>query len=351
MSLKILHSIIFNELRPWIEERSNPKIFAEKIKKVGTILPVNIGELTNQLKILVAEYPGMATWLDKQNTNSETTFTKLYYVTDLPAFSDIRSKFYSLIISKETDRIFNTFLAKSKSWSNHIDINYHSNNLLKSIKTLIKQTIEEIEDRGFAEAADSNTDIIYFVLHYLKHSLVILYFSIQAINEEHLEQVISHEDFYLLELGQPNTSTTQEIHCVKASPTINSNLNSNQSKFSFGFIGEEKNLKTVITELSNELDLVDRDVAGPEELIKLLTSKNIRSSNIKIKLGCETTMFRYILDRLKLRFTNLTFVSIENSGLFYSKKNNKIKATNLSVSKVVNPKNKDLLDEILNKLG
>lgn len=350
MSLKILHSIIFNGLRPWIIERSNQKPFAEKIKKAGTKLPGTTWELTNQLKILLAEYPGMVTWLDKQNTNSDTALTELYYFTDLPAFSDTISKFYSLIISKEADRIFNTFLPKSKEWSNSIDINYHSNNLLKSIKTLIKQTIEEIEDRGFEEVPGSNSDLTHFVLHYLKHSLIILYFSIQEINQEHLEQVISLEDFFLLELEQP-ISTIQEIHYVKPEPTKTSNKNAKQAKFTFGFVGDENKLRTVISELSNELELVDRDFTRPEDLINVLISKNIQPFSAKIQLGCETTIFRYIVDRFKLRFTNLTFISIENSGLFYSKKNNQIKATNLSVSKVTNPKNKELLDEILNKLG
>ena len=77
----------------------------------------------------------------------------------------------------------------------------------------------------------------------------------------------------------------------------------------------------------------------------------IKPYSSKIHLGCETTVFRYIVDRLKLHFTNLTFITIENSGLFFSKKNNQIKATNLSVSKVTSPKRKELLDEILQKLG
>lgn len=346
MSLKILHSIIFNGLRPWIIESKNPKTFAEKIKKVGTKTPATTGELTNQLKILLAEYPSMVTWLDKQNTHSETAFTELYYFTDLPAFSDTISKFYSLIISKEADRIFNTFLTKSNSWSNNIDINYHSNNLLKSIKTLIMQTIEEIEDRGFEEVPRGNSDQTNFVLHYLKHSLIILYFSIQEINQEHLEEVISHENFCLLELQQPILAI-QEIHSIKPEPASVTDKSLKHVKFSFGFKGDLAKFKKVINDLIDEIELVNRDFSTSEELIHVLTAKNIKPFSTKIQLGCETTAFRYLIEKLKFQFHTLTFSTVGSSGLFYSKNGTLITAQNLFSSKIANYKNSEIIDKIL----
>jgi hypothetical protein len=193
------------------------------------------------------------------------------------------------------------------------------------------------------------SSLTHFVLHYLKLEMIGLYFDIQELNKIHLPSIITLEDFYLTELQLLKSSIVgldkREIEVDTQEIIIT------HKKVNFGFTGNKENLKMVITELTNAVELVNRDFTTPEELINILTSKTIKPFSSKIHLGCETTVFRYIIDRIKHRFTNLTFVTIENSCLFFSKNNNQIKATNLSVSKVDNPKNKDILDEILHKLN
>ena len=346
----MLNSIIFKELMPWNFVPGSLKVKNELIRKVNALEPVNNTELTAQVRQLITEYPALIKWLDKQPLKNETPITSHIHSSILPDYSDATSKYYALLISKEKLRLFNAFLNQSKNWTNKIDIIYHTTIALKNIKALAKHTVKEIKERGLEEIPSESSTLTHFVLHYLKQQLIELYFDIQEVNKDTLITTVSKEDFYLTELQLPKASIIELVKSESKSEPVN-NSRITQKKFCFGFSGDVKKLKIVITELTNELDLVDRDVTTPEELINVLTSKNIKPFSTKIKLGCETTVFRYILDRLKLHFTNLSFISIENSGIFYSKKNNLIKATNLSVSKVNNPKRKELLDNILQKLG
>ena len=336
---------------PWNFVPGSLKAKNEQIKKANALEPVYNTELTEQVRQLITAYPALLKWLDMQPLKNEIPITSHIHSSILPAYTDATSKYYALLISKEKLRLYNDFLHRSNTWSNKIDIVYHTSIALKNIKALVKHTVKEIKDRGFEEATNIRSPLTHFVLHYLKQQLIELYFDIQEVNKASLDSTLSIEDFYLTELQLPITSIIKlEKNEIEQEPTENKGQVT-QYKFSFGFTGHKEKLKIVITELTNELELVNRDLTTPEELISILTSKNFKPYSSKIHLGCETTVFRYIVDRLKLHFTNLTFITIENSGLFFSKKNNQIKATNLSVSKVTNPKRKELLDEILQKLG
>ena len=351
MDITILNSIIFKELMPWSFIPGTLKLKSELIKKANDQEPLTTKKLSEQVRQLITEYPSLLKWLDKQSFKNETPISPHIYSSALPEYSDAASKYYALLISKEKLRLFNAFLNQSKNWTNKIDIIYHTTIALKNIKALAKHTVKEIKERWLEEIPNESSTLTHFVLHYLKQQLIELYFDIQEVNKDTLITTVSKEDFYLTELQLPKASIIELVKSESESEPVNNNSRITQKKFCFGFSGDVKKLKIVITELTNELDLVDWDVTTPEELINVLTSKNIKPFSTKIKLGCETTVFRYILDRLKLHFTNLSFISIENSGIFYSKKNNLIKATNLSVSKVNNPKRKELLDNILQKLG
>jgi hypothetical protein len=260
-------------------------------------------------------------------------------------FTDALSKYYSLLISKETVRIFNTYLSKSDNWSDSIDINYHTTLLLKRIKNLTKQVFKEIADRGLEEHKTNNN--INFVLQYLKHSLITLYFSVQEVHKEVLEQTITLEDFYLLELNKPLTSV-QEIILTNNSISKDSVVKVNK-KFSFGFTGDIDKLKTVIAQLNTSIELLDEN-STTTDLVNTLISKSIQKKSAKIRLGCETVQFIYVINKLSYFFNNLNPKAIEESELFYSKGNTLIKAQNLYKNKISSPKNQETIDKIIKHL-
>lgn len=344
MEIKILNSIIHKELTPWLI-KTDIQIIAEKIRQVGNKEPNQINELTRQIKILVNDFPELSKWLDKQTVSDNREIKQLYYETLIPVFTDAISKYYALLIHKETLRIFNTYLIKSEKWTDSIDINYHTTLLLKRIKNLTKQVFKEIDDRDLEEHQAYN--IINFVLQYLKHSLITLYFSVQEIHKEVLEQTITLEDFYLLELNKPLASV-QEINFTGNSIIKDSIIKVNK-KFSFGFIGDKERLRLVLAQLNSGIELLDEN-SSETDLFNALTAKALTKKSVKIRLGCETVQFSYIVNKLAQYFSNLTPKTIEESGLFYSKKNTLIKAQNLYKNKISNPKNQETIDKIIKHL-
>lgn len=345
MEIKILNSILHKELSPWIIDTGN-KAIAEKLKKVGTKEPNSFDDLLQQIKILVADYPDLSKWLDKQKYKSTSPTTSLYFSTELPGFTDVITKYYSLLINKEVLRIFNAFLLKSNSWNSKVEIIYHTNILLRNIMALTRQVFKEMEERGFEEEQEEYS-LSHFVLQYLKHSLITLYFSVQEVHKEVLEQTITVEDFYLLELNKPLASV-QEIILTGNSIIKDSTIKVNK-KFSFGFNGDKDRLKLVITQLNNTIELIDEN-SSETDLFNALTAKALTKKSVKIRLGCETVQFSYIVNKLAQYFSNLTPTTIEESGLFYSKKNTLIKAQNLYKNKISSPKNQDTIDKIIKHL-
>ncbi len=341
MEIKILNSIIHKELAPWLINIDN-KIIAEKIKKIGNKEPKQFNELELQIKTLVNDYPELLKWIEKQITNDSIEIKQPYYTTSLPVFTDAISKYYTLLISKEIVRVFNTYLSKSDKWTDNIDINYHTTLLLKRIKNLTKQVFKEIADRGLEEHETNNN--INFVLQYLKHNLIILFFSIQEVYKEELEQVISLEDFYLLELGLPLSDIQEIIFLGKVSDPIQTKPDN--KKLTFGFNGDVEKLKSVLSSLDKTIDLINGDTTSLNDLFNILTSKEIKPKSIKIQLNCETANFRYIIDKLKPVFSNLKPISIEKTESFFSKNGVLITAQNLYSSKIENPKLKEDIDKI-----
>jgi hypothetical protein len=97
---------------------------------------------------LLSGYPDLVQWLDKQNTQSPIPLSTGYYKAALPAYIDIFTKYYALIISKEFLHIYNAFLIKSWKWTNKVDIIYNTTILLKSLKALTQQVFK-INERGW----------------------------------------------------------------------------------------------------------------------------------------------------------------------------------------------------------
>lgn len=211
MEIKVLHSILHTSLMPWAFDRGNTKSITEKLKKAGSKEPAFESELIQQLKTLLADYPDLSKWLDKQNTQSPNPLVAHYFIAAFPAYTNNTSKFYSLIISKEALRVFNAFVARSKKWSNKVDAIYQTNLLLKSIKALAQQTVKEMEARGMQDAPTEQSDLVHFVLHLLLQQLIVLYFDVQEHAKHSLDTIISLEDFYLSELNLP-MSSIQRLH-------------------------------------------------------------------------------------------------------------------------------------------
>jgi len=103
-------------------------------------------------------------------------------------------------------------------------------------------------------------------------------------------------------------------------------------------------------EIPEGVELVDEDRCSINDLVSILTSKDLVLGTQPIYLTCETTQFSYIISKLSQHFSNLTPTAIEQSNLFFSKKGNSLKRNNLYKNKTQYPKNQQAIDTILKGL-
>jgi hypothetical protein len=331
MEIKILNSILFKELMPWTFQVKGIKAINEKIKKAGSKAPLTDTELIQQLQVLIADYPDLSKWLTKQKGSNTTTLKHHCFAIDFPTYSDAVSKFYNAIISLETLRVYNAFNSKMQKYSKKVDIVYNTTIALKNIKALTINTVKEIKERGFEEAPTEQSSLPHFVLQLLRQHLTILFFDIQELSKASIDNPTSIEDFYLLDLVLPKVLITElskvEIETEKAEKSIT------KEKLSFGFKGNEAKLKSVISSLNNQVEFLNEENCTAEQLVTILTSKALTTKMHKVYFGCETVQLRYIIDKLKDYFNNLTPTALEKSELFYTKTNKLLKAQNLYSNK------------------
>lgn len=347
MEIKILNSILHDELKPWKLDTSNTRRFTELVRTAKAVAPTTNGELQKQLTTLLADYSNLQKWLAAEAASNNVALKQLLYSIDLPDSSCPVTHFYAAIISAESLRVYNSFIQQSVNWESSIDIPFQTDRLLNSIKILTQQTVAEFQERGFTTIPDEQSSFIHFALYYLQHSLIQLYFSIQESFKDYLKQVTTLEDFYSMDLNLPKVRIVG-LKKIAATPIeeIKSIAQSNNKPFSFGFKGDEAKLRNLILVLCTHKNLLDETVTKPDEFIKLLTTKDINDKEYKIQIGCETNLFQYIADKLKISSPKFNYTNIGRCNYFFTKNGKLIRASLLSNSKSNNPISKQTREEI-----
>jgi hypothetical protein len=93
-------------------------------------------------------------------------------------------------------------------------------------------------------------------------------------------------------------------------------------------------------------NLLDESVTSQDDFTKLLLTKNISDKVYNIQIGCETNLFQYIVDKLKITSPKFTYANIGRCNYFKTKNGNPIQASLLSNSKSNNPLPKKTKEEI-----
>lgn len=331
MEIKVLHSIVHSELMPWSFDQKQQATFNERLKKALVVKPDTLTTITEQQKILLSAYPALTAWIQKQKVNSEATLQELSFETELPKHTDAATKFYSLVIYNECKRLYNLFIVTTKDKKNTVDLNYHTNVLLKKVKILLIHLNKEIQCKQVDDISLIPANLTAFVLHYLKRQLVAFYFSIQEVYKPVLEEVTDLENLFLLELQETidKVIPIKQVHTIERMPVSETPT---EETFSFGFHGDLKKLRTVISELCREIELLDENYSQANDIIHVLTAKKLVPGSKHIRIGCQTKQFRYMLDKLDSYFNHLTLANIEASQCFFSKQDKPITENNLSAS-------------------
>lgn len=349
MEIKILDSILHGELKPWKLDTSSTKRFTELVRAAKAVSPTTNGELQKQLTSLLADYPMLKKWLATEAT-SITELQPLVFTSELPACSSPVTHFYAVVISAETLRVYNSFMQLSVNWNTEIDIPFQTNRLLNSLKVLTKQTVEELEERAFTTIPNEQSSFIHFALYYLQHSLIQLYFSIQKVFENNLPLVTSLEDFYSLDLEEP-LSAMPNLLITNNTPEQNPIKRPKNQKLTFGFIGKKDKLTSVVNALCTQIELLNENVSPADTLIQLLLSKDIKPGQVQIRLQCDNKNFRYVIEQFAPYFSTLSFINIEHSKCFYSRRGQKPLISNdFSKAKSFDPKAKPTIDNIFKQM-
>lgn len=349
MEVKLLDAILHGELKPWKLDASNTRRFTELVKAAKAVSPATTTELQKQLEILLADYPTLQKLLAKNSFADNTAIKMLLHKAEFPNYKDPITQYYFILISALSLRFWNNFLKQSESWTHGTDIQYQVGKTLKGISVLTKQTAAELNEQGFTSIPGEQSSFIHFALYYLKQSLLQLYFSIQEPFKNSLAIVTTQEDFHLLDLEEP-ISNFIPLEFIGTDTDKAKTKKSKKDKFSFGFKGDKESLRSTITQLCLQLELLNDSTNTEDELMQVLTSKDLKPGSVKIHIGCETAQFRYILIGLKKVFDNFSFSHIEKANLFYSKTGTFITAQNLYSSKIDNPKTKEEIDNIIKHL-
>lgn len=351
MEIKILDSIMHGVLKPWKMDSTNTRRYTELVKTAKAVPLNNITELQNRLATLLVDYPTLKKVLTNE-VIADTSLQPLLYKVDFPKYKDAVTHFYYFIITGDTLRVYNTLLQQSQSWTALVDIRYQVGKTLTNVRVLAKQVAAEMKEQQFTTVPDEQSSLVHFALYYLKHNLIQLYFSIQEQFRTSLAQTTTLEDFYLLDLEEPISSIAylERVGDPAGAVQEPNAAYEVQQKISFGFNGNKDKLKATIVQLCQKIDLVNADRTTADGLFAVFTSRDLEANTTSVYLGCETTQFRYIIDKLMPHFTNLTLKGIEKTGAFFSKKGTKITAQNLSAGKVDSPKEKSTIDNIIKQM-
>ncbi len=345
MDIKIFDSILHGKLRPWKIDESDTTQFIDCIKSVPKTVPQTTHELFKTTKTLLNKQAGLLAITQPLNQ----PIKELSFQTVSPVYYNANTQYYLSLISNATTLYYNIFIEQAKQWEDAIDINFQTQKVLKSLIVLAKQTIEELNERSYTDVPDNKSDIVHFALFVLKQNLLTLHQSIQHELKEELQETVSLENLYLLELEIPFDDSISFV----GKPLNQLSVQSKKTlKLSFGFNSFQKKeqLKSIVQQLCLRIDLLNEDISPVDKLLELLFAKDIKPGLIKIQLNTDNIRFRYTIEKLQPYFDSLSFINIERTESFFSKGGTLLNANDMSKAKKSKPKQQQEIDKIFKEV-
>ena len=121
MNSKILNSIYYGELKPWLITFDNERGLKETIRAVSKMPFASISDYENRLKVLLQQLPSLQQSFSALKLQ---ILQPLHYSTSLPEPSTLPQYFYKAIIEAEKIRYYNETLANPFIKDNALDVPY-----------------------------------------------------------------------------------------------------------------------------------------------------------------------------------------------------------------------------------
>ncbi len=287
----------------------------------------------------------------KNNTSYKTT--PLFSINFNERDFGCKRKYYKKLIDNEASKKFNNLINSFPENAIEHEHTFNYQIIFNEFKQYLIEVDEYIEKYNYDRKSiqEENT----YVIQYLKTNMIWLFLELQERYAKYGEEdYLSIEDVYKFYFNE----SIREYEVLKNNVE---NLNENvlkadtktvkkpTKKVSFGYLKEDKVwLLKILKRLQLTIDLLDTST-NVEDLFSLLLSEDFNQFQKKIYLDCKTTEFKYVINKLKIHFKNLTPAIIESTGLFYTKLGKPLTAQNL-YSKSNNPLKKETIDNIFKQI-
>ena|SRR5690554_5602883 len=261
-----------------------------------------------------------------------------------------KKKYYSVIIFNDTQSMIEGFKKEFPSNAIEEELRFTYNSLHKKIQKYLKSIAQYIKENEITE--DLNSDLSY-IINYLKFSAIQLLLELQ----DQYGQFATSENYKPNEIHEKYFGFETDINCISKPENVKQRKPAKPKKtiinknISFGFVYEDPSkFKRTLRKLCLRIDMINENYTSIDDFFLLLTSNDYTKLDIKVHVMCQTTQFSYVMNRLKPYFKNLTPTSIAKSERFYTKTNTLFKAGNLYKNKSEIPKDKPIIDNILEQL-
>ncbi len=87
MELTILHSILHEDLKPWLLDTSDKKKFSALVKTANAVSPATFTDLQSQLKAMLHEFPVLQKVVSENAPSAKADLRQPSYEIDLPVSS------------------------------------------------------------------------------------------------------------------------------------------------------------------------------------------------------------------------------------------------------------------------
>lgn len=356
MDLTIFKSIVYGELKPWASNAINDKFYRQNLS-ANFMKPTHfINEYYKTLKELHKDKPNLFKVDDLEiyllQPNTDINHEILYPLVEVALAEPTTStqKFYHFLLINEatrlTDRIFKC-------------INKDIDEIQK--KEIIQNVVKSCKDMLFCIGTDQETfpktDLTAYVIPQLITNVIRFLKETEKLYPQYLADIPSTKNELFGELLQ---QPIPEIDIDKTTPefqTVNNILLGidnykleKDTRFSFGYKGDPVKLKSVLLVLNRNIELLNEDKTSVDELLTVLTSKDLELGAPQIHIGCQTNLFNHVWRKLKPKFNNLGATSLAASKLFYSKSDTLLSKSNLEKKVSDYPENIDTINNIFNQL-
>ena len=356
MELTIFKNIIYGELKPWASNAINDKFYRQNLSASFMKPTHGINEYYKTLKELHKDKPnlfkddGLEIYLVQPDNDISHEILYPLVEVSLKQPTTATQRFYHYLLYNEATRLTDRVFKSINKEINEIQKKEIIQSVVKSCKDLLLRI-------GTDQESFPKTELTSYVIPQLITNLIRFLKETEKLYPQFLSDLPSTKNELFGELLQ---QPIPEIDINKTTPEFQTAYNillgidnykfEKDTRFSFAFNGDKEKLKSALSALNRIVELLNEDKTTIDDLLSVLTSKNLKLGAPPIHLGCETTQFSYIISKFEQHFSNFNPSTIEQSNLFFSKKGTVLKRNNLYKNKSNFPKEQTNIDEIIRQL-